>query len=78
MTSTSTSTNTSTRIFLGGNEAKLAGRYVPVMERPRGEGVESVNRRWRAKMEMKGLKGRIGKDDDREEEAGMEGGKVSE
>ena len=71
--SITSATSTSTRIFLGGNEAKLAGRYVPVMERPRGEGVESVNRRWREKMEMKDMKGRMGK-----EEAGMERGKVSE
>ena len=62
------STSTSTRIFLGGNEARLAGRYVPVMERPRGEGVEGVNRRWREKMEMKGLKGRIGRGEEGEEE----------
>ena len=62
------STSTSTRIFLGGNEARLAGRYVPVMERPSGEGVEGVNRRWREKMEMKGLKGRIGRGEEGEEE----------
>ena len=39
----------SERVFLGGNEAKLAGKYVPVMQRPRMEGAEVVNAKWAKK-----------------------------
>ena len=41
--------NSSQRVFAGGNAAKLAGEYMPVMQRPRQEAVETVNARWLAR-----------------------------
>ena len=43
---TTTTTTSSRKIFLGGDAPRLAGRYVPVMRRPRMESVEVVNRRY--------------------------------
>ena len=37
------------KVFMGGNEAKLAGKYVPVMQRPRMEAADVVNARWAQK-----------------------------
>ena len=43
----------SDKVFLGGNGAKLAGKYVPVMQRPRMESAEIVNARWAQKKKKK-------------------------
>ena len=37
---------TSQKLFTGGEASKLAGRYVPVLERPRAETVEALNAKW--------------------------------
>ena len=39
----------SRRVFCGGDEARLKGKYVPVLERPRMESVEMINARYAAK-----------------------------
>ena len=36
----------SQRVFLGGDGAKLGGRYVPIMQRPRMESVAAVNAKY--------------------------------
>ena len=45
----------SQKIFLGGNSPKLAGKYVPVMQRPRMESVEVINRKFTKKKEAVGV-----------------------
>ena len=36
----------SQKVFTGGNSARLAGRYIPVLEKPRMESVEIINARY--------------------------------
>ena len=42
-------TRPSQKVFGGGDSPRLAGRYVPVMQRPRQEAVEAINAKWLAK-----------------------------
>ncbi|KAG8528362.1 uncharacterized protein KY384_007280 [Bacidia gigantensis] len=41
------------KIFLGGDGYKLGGKYIPVLQRPRGEAPEVLNERWREKRERR-------------------------
>ena len=40
------SVRNSQKVFTGGNSARLAGRYIPVLEKPRMESVETINARY--------------------------------
>lgn len=46
----------SEKVFLGGDSCKLVGKYVPIMERPRLDSVEMINRRYVKRMEAQGKK----------------------
>ena len=51
----STSISASTKVFLGGLAPKLAGKYIPILQRERMESPDVTNAKWRAKQEAKGL-----------------------
>ena len=44
----------SRRIFVGGDAPKYAGTYTPLMQRSRGESVETINARWLARRGLDG------------------------
>ena len=46
----------SDKVFLGGDSCKLVGKYAPIMERPRLDSVEVINRRYVKRMEAQGKK----------------------
>lgn len=46
----------SDKVFLGGDSCKLVGKYCPIMERPRLDSVEVINRRYVKRMEAQGKK----------------------
>lgn len=54
----------SQRLFLGGNEAKPAGSYVPVLQKPKLEPVEVQNAKYLASQKRKAEKGVQGGGDD--------------
>ena len=43
----------SQKVFIGGDTARVVGKYVPLLQRPRMETVEVVNARWAAKESLK-------------------------
>lgn len=51
----------SQKLFTGGNSARLVGRYIPVLNKPRMERVEVINARYTTRKEMKDrIVGKIG------------------
>lgn len=49
--------NRGQRVFLGGNDGKLGGKYVPVMQKRKMEPVEVLNQRWLANKQRRKDKG---------------------
>lgn len=42
--------SSSQKVFQGGNRPRFAGKYTPVLEKPRMDSVEKVNARWAKRM----------------------------